>query len=78
VFAKMLIGDILSFPELADARLALFDIDAERLATTEIVARRLATGLGARVEIESTSDRAKALDGADYAINMICRSLDQN
>jgi alpha-galactosidase len=67
----VLIGDILSFPELADARLALFEIDAERLATTETVARRLATGLGTKVEIESTSDRAKALDGADYAINMI-------
>ena len=30
VFAKNLLGDILSFPELANAEIALFDIDAER------------------------------------------------
>ena len=31
VFAKNLLGDILSFPELADATISLLDIDAERL-----------------------------------------------
>jgi alpha-galactosidase len=71
VFAKNLIGDILSHPELATARLALFDIDPERLAATEAVARRIAAGLGAGAAIEGTTDRARALDGADYAFNMI-------
>jgi alpha-galactosidase len=71
VFAKALIGDILSYPELADSRLSLLDIDAERLATTDAVARRIAATLGVRPEIESTTDRARALEGADYAINMI-------
>jgi alpha-galactosidase len=71
VFAKALIGDILAFPELAESRLILFDIDPERLATTEKVAHRVAATLGARPRIESTTDRARALDGADYAINMI-------
>ena len=33
VFAKHLMGDILSQPELADSHIALMDIDAERLKT---------------------------------------------
>jgi alpha-galactosidase len=39
VFAKNLLGDILSFPELAESKISLFDIDPERLRTSEIVAR---------------------------------------
>lgn len=33
VFARNLVGDILSFPELVDCTLALHDIDEERLRT---------------------------------------------
>lgn len=70
VFAKNLLGDLLSFPELAHATLSLHDIDPERLRTTEVVAHRLAQGLGAHPTIEATLDRRRALDGADYAIAM--------
>jgi alpha-galactosidase len=71
VFARNLLGDILSYEELAGSEIALFDIDAERLATSELVARRVAETLGADAKIEATTDRRAALDGADYAINMI-------
>jgi alpha-galactosidase len=71
VFAKNLLVDILSFPELADSHLCLFDINAERLQTSEIVANRIAQTLGIQPTIETTADRARALDGANYAINMI-------
>jgi alpha-galactosidase len=71
VFAKNLLGDILSYPELAGSTISLFDIDAERLRTSEIVAGRLARALEARPTIEATTDRRRALDGADYAICMI-------
>jgi alpha-galactosidase len=71
VFAKNLIGDLLGYPELAAARISLFDIDEKRLAESEIVARRTNEAVGARATIEATTDRSKALDGADYAINMI-------
>ncbi|MCS7067750.1 MAG: alpha-glucosidase/alpha-galactosidase [Meiothermus sp.] len=71
VFAKNLIGDILSFPELAESELVLYDIDAERLATSEIVARKVAQALSAKPRIVVTTDRERALDGAHYAINMI-------
>lgn len=71
VFAKNLLGDILSFPELADSTITLFDIDPERLRTSEIVAHRLAEALGVRPVIEATTDRRAALAGAAYAICMI-------
>ncbi len=71
VFAKNLLGDILSFPELAGSTISLFDIDPERLATSATVARKVAEAVGAKPTIEVTTDRRKALDGADYAINMI-------
>lgn len=68
VFAKNLMGDILSFPELADCTLHLYDIDAVRLKTSEIVAHRLATSLNAHPTIKTTLDRREALEGADYVI----------
>ncbi len=47
VFARNLLGDILSYPELADCTISLHDIDEARLRTTEIVAQRIAKALGA-------------------------------
>jgi len=70
VFARNLLGDILSYPELADATIALYDIDAERLETTRLVGERLASAVGAHPKIEAYLDRKAALDGADYAIGM--------
>ncbi|MCC6454386.1 MAG: alpha-glucosidase/alpha-galactosidase [Caldilineaceae bacterium] len=71
VFAKNLMGDILSYPELAEATITLHDIDEERLRTSEIVAHKVAETLGVQPTIESCIDRRAALDGADYAISMI-------
>lgn len=71
VFAKNLMGDILSYRELADSTLTLFDIDDERLRTSKVVAQNLARALEVNPTIETTTDRKKALDGADYVISMI-------
>jgi alpha-galactosidase len=70
VFARNLLGDILSFPELANSTISLHDVDETRLQTTEKVANRLAKVVGANPKIETTLDRREALDGADYAICM--------
>ena len=70
VFARNLLGDILSFPELADSDIRLYDIDPERLRVSEIVAQRLAEAFGARPKITATLDRRAALENADYAISM--------
>jgi alpha-galactosidase len=64
-------GDILSFPELADCTISLMDIDPKRLQTSEGVAHKINEVLGTHATIETTTDRRAALDGADYAICMI-------
>ena len=71
VFAKNLLGDIISYEELAHADITLFDIDEERLNTSEIVAHKVAQALDASPRITATTDRKKALEGSDYAICMI-------
>lgn len=71
VFARNLLRDIFFFPELHDVTIALMDIDAERLRTSELVAHRVAAEAGAKPQIEATTDRHRALAGADYVINMI-------
>jgi alpha-galactosidase len=69
VFTRNLVGDVLGMPELADTTtFALVDIDPDRLATSEIVVRRLAAARGAGATVEATLDRRQALDGADYVV----------
>ncbi|MBU6361583.1 MAG: alpha-glucosidase/alpha-galactosidase [Chloroflexi bacterium] len=70
VFAKNLMGDILSFPELANSELYLYDIDETRLRSSEIVAHKVAEKLGAKPIIVTTMDKTRALEGAHYAISM--------
>jgi len=70
VFAKNLMGDILSYPELQDATISLFDIDPARLRTSEIVAHKIADFFGISPKIEATLDRRQSLQGADFAISM--------
>ena len=70
-FTKDLLGDLLSFPELTDATIALHDIDRERLDAAEAMARWTASALGAPATIEAHLDRRAALAGCDHVINMI-------
>lgn len=70
VFAKNLLGDILSFPELSGSTIHLHDIDEERLKTSEIVAHRVAEALGVTPNILTTTDRRRALTDCDYVITM--------
>ncbi|MEV0146081.1 MULTISPECIES: alpha-glucosidase/alpha-galactosidase [unclassified Nonomuraea] len=71
VFTHGLIADLLAYPELREVRIALHDIDPERLEVAEAVAHRIAAARGARPEITASLDRRAALDGADFVINMI-------
>ena len=71
VFTRQLLGDILSFPELGDIHVALHDIDADRLATAEGIARQTADQLGVHPQISATLDRRTAVQGADFVINMV-------
>ncbi|MER7500292.1 alpha-glucosidase/alpha-galactosidase [Nonomuraea pusilla] len=71
VFTHGLLADLLAHPELHGITVALHDIDPERLAVAEAVARRIAAARGARPTVTATLDRRAALDGADFVINMI-------
>lgn len=71
VFAKNLLGDILSFPELANSHIVLHDIDEERLRTTATVAQKIAHTLQINPPVTATLDRREALADADYVICMI-------
>jgi alpha-galactosidase len=70
VFAKNLMGDILSYPELAGSTIMLYDIDEKRLQESAILGRKIAKILEINPKIETSTDRRAALDGADYAIAM--------
>ncbi len=70
-FTRNLVGDILAFPELRDAEIALHDIDRERLETAAALVRLVGDGLGVRPRVTASLDRRAALDGASYVINSV-------
>ena len=70
VFAKRLMCDILSFPELEDSVIAFMDIDREKVDLISRLARKLVAQEGLPARIESTVDRREALGGADYVLTM--------
>ena len=71
VFTRNLLGDILSYPELSCAEIALHDIDPYRLELSKKVALRMAQGLGAQPIITATTNRREALEGARFVISTI-------
>jgi alpha-galactosidase len=71
VFSRNLTGDILGFPEFRDASFSYMDVDTDRLNVGAGLCRKIAAAIGASPKIEATTDRKKALDGADFVINMV-------
>jgi alpha-galactosidase len=70
-FTRNLLGDILSSPALRDSDIVLHDIDPERLATAERMARWTAAALDAAPTISAHLDRRTALRGADFVVDTI-------
>lgn len=71
VFAQKLMIDLITFPALRESTFSLVDIDEERLELVTRVTERLKEQEGLPITIEATTERRKALKGADYVINMI-------
>ena len=71
VFTQGLLADLYAYPELKDARIALHDIDPERLRVAEAVAHRVAAVRGVDASVVATLDRREALAGADFVINTV-------
>ncbi|MDX3105557.1 alpha-glucosidase/alpha-galactosidase [Nonomuraea angiospora] len=68
-FTQGLLADLVAFPDLGEFEVALHDIHPERLETAEAAARVIAAGRPVR--ISAHLDLRRALEGADFAINMI-------
>lgn len=68
VFMKNLIGDALQMPSMAEATIALMDIDSRRLAESELVAKKLVASLGVGAKVETYTDQRRAIAGADFVI----------
>jgi len=71
VFTKNLLTDTLSFAELHGTTIALHDIDSERLETVGMMARWISDQLGAEAKVEEHLNRRRALEGADFVVNMV-------
>jgi len=67
-FTRSLVRDILTFPLLQDATLALMDIDAERLSYIKRAVDRIIAEGHYPAKVEATMNRAEALEGADAVI----------
>jgi alpha-galactosidase len=67
-FTRTLVKDILTFPLLQDAELALMDIDEERLGFIKQAVERIVTEGKYPAKITATMDRREALEGADAVI----------
>ncbi|HEY6399559.1 MAG TPA: alpha-glucosidase/alpha-galactosidase [Solirubrobacteraceae bacterium] len=70
-FTRILLADLAEFPELRDCTIVLHDIDEDRLATAEQIARYITRVTGADFRVRAHLDRRAALDGADFAVNEI-------
>ena len=68
-FTRRLMQDILTVPELADTRFSFTDIDKANLDMMTQLARRDIKANKLPAVIESTTNRRKALEGADHVIN---------
>ena len=68
VFPLRLAADILSFPALQNSTLTLMDIDAGRLQVTADHVQTLISHHVLPTQLQVTTDRRAALEGADYVI----------
>ena len=70
-FTFELVRDILTFPLLEDATLALMDIDPERLAWAKQGVEKIVRAGNYSAKVEATQDRVEALQGADVVLTTI-------
>ncbi len=70
-FTRGLVRDVLSFPLLADATIALMDIDPERLEFSRKAVEKIIQMGKYPAKVVATLDRAEALKGADVVLTTI-------
>ena len=68
-FSLGMVKDLCLTENLRDSHVTFMDIDTERLDMIYKLATRYAEQLGSSMTFDKTTDRAAALDGADYVVN---------
>ena len=74
VFVKNVLGDCMCAEPLKDAEIALYDIDAQRLADSQLVIGAINRAKGSHATIKTylgVENRKEALRGADFVVNAI-------
>lgn len=68
IFMKNIIGDVLHYPALNDANIALMDIDSTRLDESELVANKMIASMNVAAQVTTYTDQRAALDGANFVV----------
>jgi len=76
-FGPRMIADAILTPQMRGSSIVLVDIDQPRLEVVAAYAKRLNETTGAGLKIEHTSDRARALPGAEFVITSIAIKRDE-
>lgn len=75
IFARNVLGDCMCTPVLQNAQIALYDIDSERLADSELILNAINKNINeSRAEIKAylgVENRKEALRGATFVVNAI-------
>ncbi len=76
-FTRTLVKDLLTFPNMADAEIALVDIDTDRLAMAEQAVSKIIAMGKYPATVKATTKRREALAGADAVmVTILCGSTD--
>ena len=76
-FTRGLVRDLLTFPEMRDATLALVDINEERLDFAKRACEKIIAMGKYPAKVVATTDRRSALAGADaVVVTILCGSVD--
>ena len=68
VFPLVMARDLMSFPALRDATICLYDVHAGRNNINAAGVRQMVRAFKLPARVQATTDRRKALDGADFCI----------
>jgi len=70
-YFEQVIGELATTPELAGCSVVLYDVDPKRMGLVRRAGQRIMAAVGAKLKLTATTDLARALDGADFAISSI-------
>jgi len=71
LYFRRALPDLLLNEDLADSEIVLYDIDAEKVEFMAAMGRRLAERAGTGFSVRASTDKADAVDGADFALSSI-------